>query len=391
MNILFVFPRLLLENPKIKEEVLSLIDAGNQVFFINWDKKNKDEENDHENINISSIKNFTKFDSIPYPFFWLPVWRKKGFKKALQINKKDKIDAIQAVDIGALPLGVKLKRKLNVPLIYEAREIFFNMTTAKLAQLHHRLIERIFIHNTSEIICTSKERAIAYKNEYNLNKTPKGIRNIPYSKEIEPDRELFLSFLKKRFENVRNKKILLYAGGIKPDRGLKEAIKESKHFDENILFVIMGPTNYESYKKELKEIINNLNLNERVAFFPPVSWKKALKFMSSADAGLVTYKPTSLNNYLCTPRKLWELIQVGTPVIGCNLPQIKRIVKDNNFGSIFNLQKEGNLAKKVNELLVNDEKLNMVKERIKKQSDKYCWEKESQKLIHVYKNLDGDF
>jgi len=53
-----------------------------------------------------------------------------------------------------------------------------------------------------------------------------------------------------------------------------------------------------------------------------------LEWVASADLGIVTIQPTTLNHRLSTPNKLWECLAAGTPVVASDFPQLRAIVAD---------------------------------------------------------------
>ena len=128
MNILMILSNPFTHDPRVHNEAKSLIKVGHDVTILAWDKKgnNKPEE---EKDKIKIIRSFnSKFmNLLPYDIFRLHHWWKKGYKDALKLFQKQDFDVIHCHNLDTLPIGIKLKKKMGLPLIYDAHELWENM------------------------------------------------------------------------------------------------------------------------------------------------------------------------------------------------------------------------------------------------------------------------
>ena len=112
-------------DPRVYNEARSLIKNGHKVTVLGWDRigniTSYEIKNDIEIIRSCNTKlmNFVKYD-----IYKMYLWWRKGYKDALKLLKEKRFDIIHSHDLSSLKIGVNLKKKFNLPLIYDAHEIF---------------------------------------------------------------------------------------------------------------------------------------------------------------------------------------------------------------------------------------------------------------------------
>ncbi|MCK4624294.1 MAG: hypothetical protein KAV00_03215, partial [Phycisphaerae bacterium] len=104
--------------------------------------------------------------------------------------------------------------------------------------------------------------------------------------------------------------------------------------------------------------------------------------------GIIPYQPVDLNNYYCSPNKLFEFIQAGLPLIVNDLPFLKKVVGGENFGVVAKLETPEQYARAIREMF--DASLGgpgRFRQRILKQAGEYNWTKEEKKITAIYNQL----
>ena len=86
------------------------------------------------------------------------------------------------------------------------------------------------------------------------------------------------------------------------------------------------------FKAELKNLSRKIEVDHKILFHDAVSQDLLLNITASATVGLIPYQPTCLNNFLCTPNKMFEYISAGLPIIATDLPEISKVVNSYNIG-----------------------------------------------------------
>ena len=150
---------MLLSNPfihdyRVYNEAKSLIKASHRVTILAWDRNKKYQERESKD-GIKIVRSYnTKFmNSLPLDIIKLHFWWKKGVNDALKIYREEPFDAIHCHDLDTLAIGIKLKKILNVPLVYDAHEIWGYMVSKNVPWWRYYIIKENSSVKISQVIC----------------------------------------------------------------------------------------------------------------------------------------------------------------------------------------------------------------------------------------------
>ena len=121
---------------------------------------------------------------------------------------------------------------------------------------------------------------------------------------------------------------IVYHGTIAKRFGLHYFINALPHVIKaipEVEFHLYGTLN-DNYAYELKELIQNLNLNNNVIFKDPIPYSEVNSMIKTYDLGVVTYELTEYMN-LALPTKACEYASSGLPFIISNLISVKTIFR----------------------------------------------------------------
>jgi glycosyltransferase involved in cell wall biosynthesis len=124
-----------------------------------------------------------------------------------------------------------------------------------------------------------------------------------------------------------NDKILLYAGRLHPEKGLKQILEVSKFYNDKIKFIFVGEG---PYKDEIKK-----KSQKNILYFPKINYSDMPKLYRTAD--IVLYP--SLTQKYWKEQFGYSVIEAnacGKPVITTNSGSLRLIVKEGINGSNFN-------------------------------------------------------
>ncbi len=99
------------------------------------------------------------------------------------------------------------------------------------------------------------------------------------------------------------------------------------------------------------ELIKKNELEDRVIFKGIVPYSELLNESKNSKLGIVVYKMEGLNNYYCSPNKIYEYAQLKIPMLMSAQPFLKKIIKDYKIGETImpddSIENQAKLALKI--------------------------------------------
>ncbi len=282
-------------------------------------------------------------------------------------------------DLNTLPAGYMLHKRTKCQLIYDAHELWEDQlpNTPLWWKKICLWIENHVMRHVSALIAVNDfiGETIQKRNNFSSYST---ILNCPPYRETKDNRSEFIAL-------SMEKVFVLYQGRYDSARGLEELIQSAKFFADNVVLIMRG---YGDTEPQLKVLVREMKLNEKVFFVPPVPMDKLVESAQGADIGVIPYLPQCLNNIHCTPNKLFEYMHAGLALLGSDLPELSDIIVKNNIGEVFIPGDMHSIAEHVNQMVADRDRLDRMKYKsfcIAK--DKYNWQVEEGKLLSIYQNL----
>jgi len=179
----------------------------------------------------------------------------------------------------------------------------------------------------------------------------------------------------------------VYAGGLSADRGLFKMIEAMEHVRIPAKLILLGPLSEEDRLKAEK-----MKGYEKVEALGLRPWLEVLRLLPEYDLGLVLLQPVPAYYYAGEGTvKLFEYMGAGLPVLGSNLPNLERIIKDEDCGVSVDPTDPIEIAKKITFFAENREAAgSMGKNGRKAVEDKYNWEMEAKKLLGLYSHFSDE-
>ena len=296
-------------------------------------------------------------------------------------------EIIHAHDLPRLRAAAVAKRKLGVPLIYDAHELYpeiGTLTPRLQKELARR--ERRYVKKADAIITVNEFIAEEMAKRYEI-KPPHVILNATdWPAHLDKDRRW--DRFRPYFGIPREHYILLFQGWMSFSRGLQPLVHAMKHVSDDIHLVFMG---YGEARPELEGISHNLGIDGQVHFMDAVSQDVLLSWTASADAGIVPYQAVDINNYYSSPNKLFEFIQAGLPIIANDLPFLRNMVEGEGFGIVAKLTDVEDYAAVISRAFSEEGRLlKEFRSTLMASRHKFSWAEEEAKLIAIYDRLPTD-
>ena len=204
------------------------------------------------------------------------------------------------------------------------------------------------------------------------------------TKAIDNDNLIVKRILALKGNDIEGKRILLFQGGIGYGRGLDKLVKSAEFLKEEWAVVFIG---WGSLQSELELLAASAETLDRKVFFLPKVHRDELGLWTRcADIGIIPYEKVSMNNWYCSPNKLWEYPSCSVPILVSPNPYLREIVEENNIGWVLPEQFRGDdIAFIVNKL--DEDEINNKRGNCDRYSRQNCWDNERQKLKEVYASL----
>lgn len=180
-------------------------------------------------------------------------------------------------------------------------------------------------------VVPEENRAYIEKAWWDLPTVPYVLPNKPYSLDYSITKNMHgaLSIIK-----AEKRKIVLYLGGIFPDRNLETYAEAIKRASSDYVLYIIGKAFDDAGRRRIENLVNKYGAVHLGHFDAP----NHLAFVKYAYIGLLPYKAahvvgqSELNALYCAPNKIFEYAGFGVPMIGSDVLGLKNVFEKWNIG-----------------------------------------------------------
>ena len=290
---------------------------------------------------------------------------------------------VHAHDLNALPMAFMIARMCRAKLIYDSHEYWADVEGYR--EFPHFLLsnilraEKFLARRADRVVTVSQAIAEKLKADYGL-KHVTVVRNMPRQWRVDRNRLL----LRKSLHLDKDAIIFLYQGGIAMDRGvglLFDAFRTVTVAGTWLVYLGDGPAVRELRQRTAAAAAPN------VLFHAGVTPEDLPRYTCDANVGVLPQLPVSQNSVMALPNKLFEYVQGGLALIGADLPEISKVIRDSRIGLTFTPGQVCDLAVAI-ETLASDHMLRQkYREMALIHAETLCWEKENLELVSMYRGL----
>lgn len=280
-------------------------------------------------------ENIIRFRSIP--FISMPERRfvTVGLPTALKIAKQYELDLVHTqTEFGMGILGKLVANRLNIPVIH-------TLHTKYEDYLHYiarghllrpgsvKYIIRTFLTGTEGLICPSEmteAAAIGYGVKVPIRIIPTGVEIDKFKRpDIRPEDT---QELREKLGVQKEEILLLSLARLSFEKNIQAALKALPQIlsqaPVKLAIVGEGP-----YKENLRELVDELNLQKAVSFVGEVPNAQAVKYYKAADF-LISASTSETQGLTFS-----EALASGTPVLASENPYLSRLIDHPQFGRLF--------------------------------------------------------
>jgi glycosyltransferase involved in cell wall biosynthesis len=354
-------------DPRIfHKEAQTLVQAGHEVVLIApYDKE-------FERVDGVHIMGLPKYERRFYrPLNW---WR------ILRTALREKADVYHFHDPELLPVGILLKLTTRACVVYDVHENYPWQIGARewlprplrgITSWGIRLLEGVAATLINGVVAATEHIAVRFP----IAKT-RVVKNYP-----------LLAMIALSPEDQRTYEgnyTLIYTGGLTDYRGIYQIVQALAYVKTpQARLTLLGRNTHPNTAKAVREMPGF----ERVDDHGHVSHETVFRYLNSAAVGLVCNQP-QYDYDLAQPTKLFEYMCAGLPVIASNFDLWKDIVEGNECGVTVNPTDPQQIARAIDYLLGHPEIRRTMGENARRAiREEYNWERESLKLLSLYREV----
>ena len=279
--------------------------------------------------------------------------------------------AILVVDTDTMLAGASIAKKLGIPWVYDAHELFIEQPEVARRwwiKAVWNWIEKRFVSEASAAYTVGEEIATILSEKHGVSVST--IRNLPWS----------ISTFEKSKTTTSNP-IVLYQGALNEGRGLEELIQAAKQLPNYTFWIAGGGY----LRKDLDDLVEELEISN-VNFHGELTPAQLHELTPQADIGYALMRNTSLNYYLSLSNKSIDYIQAGLPSLQMDWPEYRRI---HEAYDCYQLVPEISVQAVVDGLtsLQDEETFRRLQEGCRKAATELTWEQEQEGLVEIWRGV----
>jgi len=355
-------------DPRVYIEAKSLVKNGYEVTVIARNLEDSLASERVEGIQIIRVSTPIKPRHTFYAPIWnilgLLFWQWKAYRRALKLE----FDLIHCHDLDTLIIGVRLKQKLGLPLIYDAHEIYGYMMTRTfpyfIANLF-LLLEKRLVKQVNHIITV-----VEPLEQYFWSITNKPVSVIMNCKPLQ----------NLEYQPATNNVFtILYIGVLHQGRAvpmLVDAVKELTN-----VRCIIGGVGQPEYIRLLEE---QCKTTPNASFIGKVPFNDVIPMTKNADAVFMMINPEDMNNRIGLGNKQFEAMVCGRPIICTRGTHSGDITDKEQAGLTVEYNKEA-----LKQAIIKLRDSSKLQEKLGRTAlqvaiTKYNWQKQEEKLMKIY-------
>ena len=316
---------------------------------------------------------------------------------AIALTVRAQIAATRPVDPGAdlyhgmaymgIPVALALRGRGSAAVLYDARDIYLEARNlARLPRPARWLVgrvERRWANEASRVITVNRAYAEVMAERLRVP-MPLIVMNCSYrqARSAAPQRRFH-----ERLGLDADRKVVLYHGGLFPERGIEQLIAAMPEIPGADL-VLMG---YGVLAAALPALIAASPAADRIHLLPAVPPDELHDWVAAADVVAMPIQPSTLNHRLTTPNKLFEAMASGVPVVASDLPGMATIVTETGCGVLCNPTDPASIAAAIRSIVDAPpaDRAAMAERGARAADQTYNWEAQLEVLLAEYGRLTG--
>ena len=231
-----------------------------------------------------------------------------------------------ASDLYVLPALAAAAERHGGALVFDSRELYGHLDASAgrpLVRATWQAVERRYIRRADAVLTVNDSIADVLASTYRIPR-PTVLQNVSDRPSPPPSTRLQHELAIPDDGRL----LVLYQGLFRDGRGLQGLLTAAREID-SVRLALIGEGPFEAEMRE-----QALPLGERAIVHPFVHPTDLPDFTVGADLGACLIEPLTESLRLSLPNKLFEYLNAGVPVLASPLPEIQRIVKAFDVGTL---------------------------------------------------------
>jgi glycosyltransferase involved in cell wall biosynthesis len=300
-------------------------------------------------------------------------------------------DVYHGHDLTALPAAAEAARRHHALLVYDSHEYFVESgrygRRPAWAKAHLLSLERRLVGQVAALVTVNETLGRILGRRLRPPRVVVVHNCMPRWQPPDPAPDL----LRRAAGIDPGAPVVLYHGRFLADRGLGQlasALLEPGLEQVHAVFLGFGPG--EGHVRSLEADSRFGARIHRLRGVPPA---ELLEWIASADVAVMPNQPTSANERLSTPNKLFESLAAGVPVVSSDFPERRRIVIDDPggpLGAVCDPTDPRSIAAAIRGILALDAgaRAELRRRCLRAAHERWNWETESGRLLSLYDDLE---
>lgn len=382
MNTLMLVLNDMRADARVQREAAALTEAGHEVTVLALRADDLPERERRDGYTILRVADYTTATwRDPLGKLRQSQTRRRAFVTTALAHE---CDVVHAHDTDTLAAGALIADVRRVPLVYDAHELYPDMIAEFGAggswpvQRYWRAVERRYVPRADAVVTVSPGLAGELARRFGVQ--PTVVRNVPRLQPLADGARLRAEL--GLVDDPRP--LFIYQGVLISGRGLVRLIEAAAQTPD-VLLAVQGAGPEE---ERMRSRARDLGVEDRVRFMGMKAVADLHEYACGADAGVVIYERTTLNNYLAAPNKLYAYLMAGLPVASSAFPGLAEVVEGEDVGVTFDPADVASIAAALTRLATDPEERAAMGARARRLAEtKYNWDLEKQRLLEVYERL----
>lgn len=256
----------------------------------------------------------------------------------------------------------------KIKLIYHNFDYETYSKQPSLSEKIFSLLEGKFAKLADLLIFPTIQRGKLFCKENKINKIKQLIEfKNSFPKKYKPKISNKLTSILKNKHVSYKTKIICRLGSIGPSHRIEEVVRSVRYWNKDTILILAG-ADINGYSKYIRNIIQKLQLEEKIFIFNNVSNKLWFEILKKSHIGICFYEKIGIshNNMAGTSQKFNNYIFGNLPILVNKNKDFSLFNKKYKFCSMVNSSNPKKIAIEINNLITNKKKYLSIKKKIRK-------------------------